>query len=408
MTIGIKYIAYANSSGYGLSALGYVRALHNIGVPVWWQPSFLGGPADRIWRPDQGFAALPLARAAAGDASLSDLPALAQGLCRPIEYDTVIMHTVPEHWPRIAERGMQNIGYTTWETDGLPDHWPPLLALPDKLFVPSTSNGELFPRGTSGKPVHVVPHIRRHAWNTPTPDEKISLRRKLGIPGDHFVFYTIGVWDPRKALGDLVALFARQFTSRDKVTLLIKTSAAPSSFAAGAQPGAPIPALVRAEVDAAYVETGVSAAPIALLAAEDVSGRTIDVLHAIGDCFVSVTRGEGWGLGAFDAATLGKPVIIRPHLTLHRIGKAPQAPVVRPATNRRKRGSSVSRGGSTRTRPISSGSTSCSNPAASMPTWTRCSCRRCRSVYWSMSSFWARSRRRRALLAFCGLHCATR
>jgi glycosyltransferase involved in cell wall biosynthesis len=310
MTIGIKYIAYANSSGYGLSALGYVRALHNLGVPVWWQPSFLGGPADRIWRPEQGFAALPLARAAAGDASLSDLPALAQELCRPIEYDTVIMHTVPEHWPRIAEPGMQNIGYTTWETDALPDHWPPLLGLPDKLFVPSLSNGELFPSGAGGKPVHVVPHIRRHAWNTPTPDEKIALRRKLGIPGDHFVFYTIGVWDPRKALGDLVALFAREFTARDKVTLLIKTSAAPSSFAAGTQPGAPIPVLVRAAVDAAYAETGVSAAPVALLAAEDVSGRTIDVLHAIGDCFVSLTRGEGWGLGAFDAATLGKPVII--------------------------------------------------------------------------------------------------
>ncbi|HEX3633024.1 MAG TPA: hypothetical protein VHZ01_10995, partial [Casimicrobiaceae bacterium] len=104
MTIGVKYIAYANTSGYGLSALAYVRALHNIGVPVWWQPSFLGGPVDSIWRPDQGMAALPLAHAAAGDASLSDLPALVQGLCRSIAYDTMIMHTVPEHWPRIAER----------------------------------------------------------------------------------------------------------------------------------------------------------------------------------------------------------------------------------------------------------------------------------------------------------------
>ena len=310
MTIGVKYISYANSSGYGLSGLAYVRALHNIGVPVWWQPSFLGGPVDRIWRPDQGMATLPLTHAAAGDASLSDLPALAQGLCRPIAYDTVIMHTVPEHWPRIVERGKQNIGYTTWETDALPDHWPPLLALPDKLFVPSTSNGELFPRGTSGKPVHVVPHIRRHAWNTPTPDEKIALRRKLGIPGDHFVFYTIGVWDPRKAVGDLVALFARQFSARDKVTLLIKTSAAPSSFAAGTHPDAPIATLVRAEVDKAYADTGVPAAPIALIAADDISGRTIDVLHASGDCFVSLTHGEGWGGGAYDAATFGKPVIV--------------------------------------------------------------------------------------------------
>lgn len=310
MTVGVKYIAYANSSGYGLSALAYVRALHNIGVPVWWQPSFLGGPVDRIWRPDEGMAMLPLTHAAAGDASLSDLSAMARGLCHPIAYDTVIMHTVPEHWPRIAERGKQNIGYTTWETDALPDHWPQLLALPHKLFVPSTGNGELFPRGAGGKPVYVVPHIRRHAWNTPTPDEKIALRRTLGIPGDHFVFYTIGVWDPRKALGELVALFVRQFSARDKVTLLIKTSAAPSSFAAGTQPDAPIATLVRAEVDKAYADTGVPAAPIALIAADDISGRTIDVLHAIGDCFVSVTRGEGWGLGPFDAATLGNPVII--------------------------------------------------------------------------------------------------
>jgi len=310
MTIGVKYVAYANSSGYGLSALAYVRALHNRGVPVWWQPSFLGGPVDRIWRPEQGMAALPLARAGAGDASLSDLPMLAQQLCRPIAYDTVIMHTVPEHWPRIAERGRQNIGYTTWETDALPEHWTPLLALPDKVFVPSTGNGELFARGAAGKPVHVVPHIRRHAWNTPTPEEKIALRSKLGIPGDHFVFYTIGVWDPRKALGDLVGVFARQFSARDKVTLLIKTSAAPSAFAAGAGPDAPIATLVRDEVDQARTDTGIPAAPIALIAADDISGRTIDVVHAIGDCFVSLTHGEGWGGGAYDAATLGKPVII--------------------------------------------------------------------------------------------------
>src|SRR5690606_35061560 len=32
-------------------------------------------------------------------------------------------------------------------------------------------------------------------------------------------------------------------------------------------------------------------------------------LHALGDCYVSLSHGEGWGLGAFDAAGLGKPVI---------------------------------------------------------------------------------------------------
>jgi glycosyltransferase involved in cell wall biosynthesis len=67
---------------------------------------------------------------------------------------------------------------------------------------------------------------------------------------------------------------------------------------------------VRTEVDQAYADSGIPAAPIALVAAEDISGRTIDVMHAVGDCFVSLTHGEGWGLGAFDAATVGKPVII--------------------------------------------------------------------------------------------------
>ena len=34
------------------------------------------------------------------------------------------------------------------------------------------------------------------------------------------------------------------------------------------------------------------------------------MLHQRGDCFVSLTKGEGWGLGAFDAAGHGNCVII--------------------------------------------------------------------------------------------------
>jgi hypothetical protein len=36
----------------------------------------------------------------------------------------------------------------------------------------------------------------------------------------------------------------------------------------------------------------------------------MDAIHTIGDCYVSLTHGEGWGMGAFDAATLGKPVLM--------------------------------------------------------------------------------------------------
>ena len=37
--------------------------------------------------------------------------------------------------------------------------------------------------------------------------------------------------------------------------------------------------------------------------------RDIGALHHRGDCFVSLCRSEGWGLGAFDAAAYGNPVV---------------------------------------------------------------------------------------------------
>jgi hypothetical protein len=46
------------------------------------------------------------------------------------------------------------------------------------------------------------------------------------------------------------------------------------------------------------------------LVAKGISAREIDRLHTRGDCFISLTRSEGWGLCPFDAALFGNPVII--------------------------------------------------------------------------------------------------
>jgi len=67
---------------------------------------------------------------------------------------------------------------------------------------------------------------------------------------------------------------------------------------------------VRLLQDGIAAETGRPPAPVAVIAADGIAGRLIDALHATGDCFVSLTHGEGWGMGAFDAAALGKPVLI--------------------------------------------------------------------------------------------------
>jgi glycosyltransferase involved in cell wall biosynthesis len=60
----------------------------------------------------------------------------------------------------------------------------------------------------------------------------------------------------------------------------------------------------------ATATTGKPPPRIAVVAADGIAGRTIDAIHAIGDCYVSLAHGEAWGMAAFDAAALGKPVLL--------------------------------------------------------------------------------------------------
>jgi glycosyltransferase involved in cell wall biosynthesis len=309
MTIGVKYIGYGDNNGYGLAALAYVRALHNAGVPVWWQPWFLGTSARR-WRPEEGLDALPMLRAAGPASGANDIPALLAACSRPIDYDVTVAQTVPEHWPGFAEAGKRLIGYTTWETDTLPAHWPPLLRAAHRVVVPSACNLRVFTPATPGGPPKIVPHIRRHAWSERMRDDAIALRLALRIPADHFVFYTIGTWDPRKNLAGLIEAFAHEFSAQERVSLVVKTAAAVSNAALDVGVDETPSALARAVVARAEAATGRAAAKFVVLAVDDLSARRLDAVHAMGDVFVSASHGEGWGLGAFEAATLGKPVLI--------------------------------------------------------------------------------------------------
>jgi glycosyltransferase involved in cell wall biosynthesis len=309
VTIGVKYFSYPEHSGYGLAALAYVRALHNAGVPVWWAPLVYRNSRQVTWHPEDGLELLPLACEAESDAALQDVEALARA-AGPKAYDTVIFQTVPEHWPRLIESGKRNIGYTVWETDVLPPHWLPLLNAPDKVLVPSTMNKSLFTSEGVTKPVRVIPHIRRHSWNAVSPADTSALRRQLDVPNDHFVFYSIGVWDPRKAMDELVCRFAREFSAHDKVSLVVKTSTAVHRLALDRGPTGGIHERVGTLLKRVADETGRPPPHVAMIPADGVGGRVIDTLHATGDCFVSLAHGEGWGMGAFDAATLGKPVLI--------------------------------------------------------------------------------------------------
>lgn len=305
MSLGVKFYSYFDISGYGLAALAYLRGLLNAGVEVHWIPL--------VWS-EQGYHSLqptdtpPLLELSRDDNALKDLAAIRAATCRPVDYSTVFVQTVPELWPNFFEPGKKNVGYTTWEADALPPHWKPSLDLADLICVPSKMNGEAFRAAHLKPPVHVVPHIRRHTWNDFNVSELTALRMSLGIPPDHFIFYSINTWEPRKNNSQLLQSFLGAFSSDARVTLILKTDEE------GYGPAPFYPRQATTELASAAMENAPSAqdgthAQVCLLPYK-LSGRGIDMLHAIGDCYVSASRGEGWAMGAFDAATRGTPVIM--------------------------------------------------------------------------------------------------
>ena len=313
----IEYISYANAVGYGTAAVGYVRLLVEAGLDVHWMPY----PGDAIGpgRAGEGIRDADLGR---GRASLiargvagadSRLKPLVEATSRPVDARIRIIHLVPGHWLEhlSPKTGVRHIGFGTWETDRIIQRWVPALARMDHLCVPSTHNEAVLRAAPERLPAAtVVPHLCRETLYPPPPARLAGLAKFLGIRPDDTVFYTINAWAPRKRLGELVDGFVRSFTQDDRVALIIKTSREiPYDDPASPVPDRNASRVVEAIITRAAGELGRPPPRIGVIAEEDLPDNFIDGLHTLGHCFVSLSRSEGFGLGGFDAATHGRPVI---------------------------------------------------------------------------------------------------
>jgi len=282
---GIRYIAPHDSGGYSIAARRNMIGLRNAGVPFTWTPMVSGMGWDLWYQPFTG--------RGIGDPELDPFCNL------PIEYNTVIVHMVPEYlvrW-RSLEPDRKLLACTVWETDRLPHHWSVSLENADRILVPCTWNKMVFERRGLTASVEVFPHIAVE----PKP---VKGALALGIPDDHFVFYCIGDWSARKALWNLVKCYFDTFTASDPVTLLLKTSENNTCrrglFSGHGKTRDTVDRIRRLYPHPARVQ----------LVTDILSHEDIARLHARGDCYASLSRGEGWNLGAFDAAACGRPVII--------------------------------------------------------------------------------------------------
>jgi glycosyltransferase involved in cell wall biosynthesis len=108
-----------------------------------------------------------------------------------------------------------------------------------------------------------------------------------------------------------VEAFVTAFDADDDVVLIIHTT--PEDLVARARPATREHRPGRHEGSSWFTLAGAlagrSALPDIVLSTRTLSDTEMDDLHRRGDCYLSLSRGEGWGLGAFDAAAWGKPVI---------------------------------------------------------------------------------------------------
>lgn len=306
---GIKLVSWSGTSGYALSALDYLHGLVAQQMPVEWVPLCSGPDGYMPWHADLGIDALDFFPALSNDPMHVDLPQLVKRCCKPCDYDTVLVHLPPEYWPVYFEPGRRNIGFTAWETDRLPPHWPSLLNLADRVLVPSSMNREVCERCGVVVPVRAVPHMQREIPPPMLDERRRKIRAELGIDPHTTVFYSINTWEPRKGVYDLLSAFASAFSDADDVLLLLK----PSPRGIGVPPSytvEPVADLFAKWHQRAARGRKAGLPPIRVIGKNNLSGEQIEDLHRAGDVFVSLTRGEGWGMGGCEALARGRPVLI--------------------------------------------------------------------------------------------------
>jgi glycosyltransferase involved in cell wall biosynthesis len=173
------------------------------------------------------------------------------------------------------------------------------------IVVQTIWNREVFKSCGVNKPITVAPFF---PVQKPVPEN-------LTIPDlsdDTFLFYNISTWTERKGLDITIRAFFEEFNENENVALLIKTT-----------PKVYKPVFLwhffgkwrqqhyyTSRNELKRLEKKYSKGNKVILITDDLSEKELAGIQQRGDCYFSLCKAEGWGLGAFDAALCGNPVII--------------------------------------------------------------------------------------------------
>lgn len=212
-----------------------------------------------------------------------------------------IIHLTPENYPDAIGKIPQakyRIGYFAWETSRLPGSWVAVLnSSVHEVWVPCEYLKFVCIASGVTIPIQVVPHA------VPLPPTGWKSRCEFkNIPPDVYKFYSIFQYSERKNPRGLFRAYYEEFSKGDPVVLIVKT------YRIGN--GAAERDYIRHEISKMKRETKGNQCPRVVLVEEFLGLEELRTLHQLGDCCVTMTRSEGFGLTPFESSTFGKPVIV--------------------------------------------------------------------------------------------------
>ena len=184
--------------------------------------------------------------------------------------------------------GKVKVGFTMLEVDGFPRDWVEQANEMDEIWVPSEFNRRGFLASGLKRPIHLIPLGVDTEYFHPGA-------RRLASPTGEFVFLANFEWGERKDPWLLLRAFNDTFRADEPVRLLCKIS--------NRDP------LLKLKSEIRNLGLRPQGGKISYLLNLDFPHAELPMLYRSADCFLAVSRGEGWDMPLMEAMACGLPTI---------------------------------------------------------------------------------------------------
>lgn len=215
--------------------------------------------------------------------------------------ETIIQMLTPNEMRPVE--GKRNIGICCWETDRIPQHWVDNLNKFNLIIVPCEDNKNAFMDSGVKIEVKVIPFAFFQQ------DYSVESIDKFQFPfstDDLTIYYNISQWSHKKGIDALIRGYLGAFQNGENVLLVLKGYINMKNQNGDLQK-------MANEVNQIKQAMRLKTYPPIYIIDAMMTDTDILKLHKTCNVYVNTSRGEGWGVPAFEALLLGNELISTNH-----------------------------------------------------------------------------------------------